>query len=98
MICKRTPPFGDGVGPLSTDAERRLDLWIRVAGLSAGRMFPSLIAGCVQPGSLHSIVVSSAEEIQAEAIIESAPALLKLDEYERKARSRRKTALRALWE
>ncbi|MFI4976904.1 MAG: hypothetical protein ACHP84_20410 [Caulobacterales bacterium] len=37
-------------------------------------------------------------EIMTNALIESEPELLRLDGYERKARSRRKKALRALWE
>ena len=40
----------------------------------------------------------SPDEIQATALSESAETLLKLDGYERKALSRRKRALRALWE
>ena len=45
--------------------------------------------------SVHGL---SPEEIQAQALLEAALELLKLDGYERKARSRRKKAFRALWE
>ena len=37
-------------------------------------------------------------EVMALALVESADELLKLDGYERKARSRRKKAFRALWQ
>ena len=41
---------------------------------------------------------AEADEVMARALAECADELLKLDGYERKARSRRKKAFRGLWE